>query len=806
MSRFALGRRILLHTCSRVWSPFRALAMAGAIAALSATGASAQLDQYTVTANIPTPSLYGGVGLLDMRNARFMPDGYFWLGGELKSPDDRVDLNFQMTPWLEATFRYSVNYALPPIGQRALYDRSFDAKVRLWQEGIFVPQVALGLQDFVGTGVYSGEYLVASKRFGPIDATLGLGWGRLASRPVFKNPFCAVYATLCIRPGDTNSTGGALLFTNFFRGENAGLFGGLEYNTPIPRLTLKVEYSSDAYSHESTYINPNKPAKGQVLTNYAPFPVNVGAQYRFWSNVDLGVAYMYGRGPSVSLDILTNPTEPNWGARFDSQPSFVPRSPEAIAAAKTVAPAKPLAKAATPGAVSQSGLDESWQTQFVDLTQPLAVESRPPDPAMSAGSAPAQAPQVGVPAQKTVPKSVPETLADVQRAIEGQGLRVDGVGIRKDVVKVEIENPQYLRDTEAISRTLRVLSATAPADINAFEVTTAYAHMPLTSVLVSRSQTDALGQQIGTPAELWASSLLWDAKPSTRDGPVQGYPRFLWSLFPAVREDFFDPNNPAYVGVGLGGSSHLELLPGLTLDDQATYGIWNNFGDIRRQSNSVLPHVRSDIALYLRNGFTGVDNLSLSYYVKPAPEIYARLTAGYIEEMFAAYGGEVLYRPFGQRWAIGADLYEAFQRNTDGLFGFGQYNYHVLTGHVSLYVETPWHGTTAVLQVGRYLAGDYGATLELYRRFDTGVMIGAWATFTNVPFSRFGEGSFDKGIKIVIPTEWVLPFGSASTYEFDIRPIQRDGGQPLNNATTLYDLTQSSSYGDLQRQWPHAFQ
>jgi len=774
------------------------------------TSASAQTDPYMITGDIPTPSLYGGVGLLDMRNARFMPDGYFWMDVALKSPDDRIDLNFQALPWLETTFRYAVNYALPPLGQRALYDRSFDMKFRLWQEGLYVPQVALGLQDFIGTGVYSAEYLVASKRFGPVDATIGMGWGRLASRPAFTNPLCSLDSTFCIRPADTSSTGGSPLADEYFRGQSVGIFGGLEYQTPIPRLTLKVEYSSDAYSAESSYIQLGQPVKGHVFTNYAPFPVNVGAQYRFWSDVDVGVAYMYGRVPAVNIDIFTNPAEPNWNARFDPQPPFVARSPEAIADAKATANANANANTNTntkkPLTTSNADLDESWQTHFIDLTALPTIDLRPRDPSMGValGTEPMQpAPD---PVTRTVKHSQAEVLASMQSAIEGQNLRVDGIAIRKDVVKVEIENPQYLRDTEAISRTLRVLSSTAPPDINAFEVTTAFAHMPMTTVFVSRAQADALGQQVSTPAELWASSLLADAKPSTRDGPVQGYPRFLWSLFPAIGEDLFDPNNPVYLGVGVGGSSHLELVPGLTLDDQATYGLWNDFGSITRPSNSVLPHVRSDLPLYLKDGFTGIDSLSMSYYYKPAPEVYAHLTAGYIEQMFAAYGGEVLYRPFGQRWALGADLYEAFQRNTDDLFGFGQYNYHVLTGHASLYVETPWEGYTAVVRVGRYLAGDYGATFEFYRRFDSGIEIGAWATFTNVPFSRFGEGSFDKGIKIVIPTEWAVPFGSTSTYELDLRPIQRDGGQPLDNDATLYDLTQSSSYGDLQRQWPHVFQ
>jgi len=79
----------------------------------------------------------------------------------------------------------------------------------------------------------------------------------------------------------------------------------------------------------------------------------------------------------------------------------------------------------------------------------------------------------------------------------------------------------------------------------------------------------------------------------------------------------------------------------------------------------------------------------------------------------------------------------------------------------------------------------------------TGVEIGAFATFTNVPFAKFGEGSFDKGVIIRIPLEWALPFNSQSTYSLDLRPLTRDGGQRLVDDNSLYDETRRTSYGEI---------
>lgn len=853
----------LVQIRSRAFRIARRFFLAGCACISLTVSARAQSDVY-VSNVLPTPSLYGGVGLLDMRDARFMPDGYLWISADVKQPDNRIALSWQALPWLETTFRYAINYALAPIGQRALYDRSFDFKIRLFQEGQYTPQIAFLLQDFIGTGYYSGQALIASKQVGPFDLTAGLGWERLASRASITNPFCSVISSFCTSYAtsltSTSGNGGTPLLGDYFHGPDIGIFGGFQYQTPIPDLVLKVEYSTDNYQQESSYTH-NPAVHPQ---NYAPVPVNAGLDYRLWNDVDLGVAVIGGRQLSLNASIAMNPAEPNWPFRLDPQPPFVAR-PEGVG--------RPITQ------LNLGATQDSWPVHFIDLTGPSKTDSRPPDPSAYHGddwhiadvfhraglrltdgwiagdTLVAQVDLAGPPAPScstlesaghlptpkvvllssnwdpietcsaktgTTPSAAqpaklawqPGTLAAMRKAIEDQQLVVEGISIAHGVVKVEIENDRYFRDTEAISRTARALSGTAPADIAAFEITTTMSHMPLTTVTLSRSELDAAAMGETTPAELWSATILSDASPDTRYPDGAPDPQFTWSLFPSIQEDLFDPDNPAYFGVGISGRTRTELVPGLVLDTEATYNIWNNFGSITRPNNSVLPHVRTDIVTYLQKGSTGINLLTLSDYFKPAPEVYARVTAGYLEQMFAGVGGEVLYRPFGQRWAVGADIYDVYQRNFDDLFGLQDdfqtpgkvETYNVITGHASLYIETPWDDVVTVLRGGRYLAGDYGGTLEVYRRFDTGILIGAWMTFTNVPFSTFGEGSFDKGIRIVIPLEWTLPLGTPTLFEEDLRPIQRDGGQPLYNDAELYDMTQSSSYGDLERQWPHVFQ
>ncbi len=307
----------------------------------------------------------------------------------------------------------------------------------------------------------------------------------------------------------------------------------------------------------------------------------------------------------------------------------------------------------------------------------------------------------------------------------------------------------------------------------------------------------------GSPAELLRSSELTPPPASIAEFSDPNYRRFIWDIHPFMRQSVFDPDNPFFVGLGIGADASVEIGRGLWLGASASIMIFDTFSDIDRESDSVLPHVRSDVARYLKEGRYGFDSLQSSYYFKLGREVYGRATAGYLEEMFAGVGGEVLYRPFQQRWAIGLNLWAVQQREYERLFGL--LDYQTITGHATFYYETPWNDISLRFHVGRYLAKDYGYTFEAVRTFATGVQVGAWFTITNVSAEQFGEGSFDKGIMIRIPMEWALPYGSRSVFNLDLRPIQRDGGQMLRGNAQLYDMTQSSSYGETMRQWNSVF-
>ena len=133
----------------------------------------------------------GGIGLINTPTARFSDDGEFGLGVSVEAPYNRMFGKMQFFPWLEAVLRYTKGYNQPYIKwseSEAWTDKGIDLKFRLLEETKFVPELAVGLIDFGGTGSYASEFLVASKRFNNIDLSLGLGWGTLAGVDHINNP------------------------------------------------------------------------------------------------------------------------------------------------------------------------------------------------------------------------------------------------------------------------------------------------------------------------------------------------------------------------------------------------------------------------------------------------------------------------------------------------------------------------------------------------------------------------------------------------------------------------------------------
>jgi len=84
--------------------------------------------------------------------------------------------------------------------------------------------------------------------------------------------------------------------------------------------------------------------------------------------------------------------------------------------------------------------------------------------------------------------------------------------------------------------------------------------------------------------------------------------------------------------------------------------------------------------------------------------------------------------------------------------------------------------------------------------------VGAFFTLTDVSAEDFGEGSFDKGIRVSMPLSWFLGKPNRQTLGTTIRPIQRDGGQRLTVPGRLYGQVRDAHARALKAQWARAWE
>lgn len=650
---------------------------------------------------------YGVVGLWDMPTSRMREDGDFTVAVAQQPTVDTYSLTYQALPRVEATFRYSIfNPGEYNEVRDDLRDRSFGIKAKLFEERRYRPAVSVGLRDIIGTGVWSGEYVVASKRVGRLDLTLGAGWGRFASRSAFANPLGRVDERFFEREGFRAGDQGQVLRGTFFQGENVGVFGGFRY--PLPRWNLEViaEYSSDSYDRERSLGHFDETS-----------PINFGVKWTPAPGLEISASRQLGQDFALSLSATVGTRE---------------RPP------------------------------------------------RKPRPAFwSSGEARSVS---GAPATLDLNRWYDRLLYDVERS--GVLLLSADVTDEGRVVWLEIENVEYALPADAIERVLTLAEVHLPGRIHTVNVILQQDEIVAPTVSYRRQIGATVGSrpQAEDVISVLPARRMFD---SPRHSTRFRIPNFSSSVSLASRFQIMDPEDPLRYQAYAEIATSADFGKGFYLRSSLAVDLYNDFGDIDRASNSDLPRVRSDVARYLQEGDTGIGSLFVEKRGMLTDEIAYRGYAGILEEMYSGVGGEVLWRPFGSRFAYGANVNWVQQREFDR--GLGHRDFETVTAHASIYWASPVAGYDVAVHAGRYLARDVGATLEVRRTFDNGWMLGAFATLTDVPFDEFGEGSFDKGMFFRIPFNSLLPGNTRGSYSTRIRLLQRDGGQRLEDfGTTLW--------------------
>ena len=634
----------------------------------------------------------GITGVIDTPSARMQNDGTLKITFSHQDIANITNITYQATPWFETTFRYaygsSYNYK----------DRSFAAKITLLKESELKPNIAIGIQDILGTGVFSSEYIVASKKIKNIDISLGLGWGNLAGHNKIKNPLLNVNDSFLDRNNrsDTGgSYGGKLRTGSFFRGPMVGIFGGIKYTIPNTNFKLLAEYNTDSFPGGG--VNPDSS------------PLSYGIEWN--------------ASPGLNLN-------------FTHQ---------------------------------QGDLGFSFSTMLDTKTPPLKRKIKPFISSSDNRN------YFTAPETLNFNNWYDRLLYDFEQS--GLYLRSAKILPNKKAI-IEFHNLRYNLAADAINRVLTLSQIHLPSDINNIDLILNENGFNVMTVSYFRGNSDRnfVRNHSYNKIEIHKPSKAYN--PSHFTKRIVPYTHINANL--AARFQLFDPDNPAKHQIFLKIDSVTSISEHWNLIGSYAIDIDNNF-DLNRPPGSVLEHVRTDINKYLVYGSSGLESFYLEKKSTYNEKIHYRAYAGVLETMYSGLGIEVLYQPFMSRIAVGGTINKVIKR--DFSRNLRLLDYKTTTGFLSLYYASPLYNYDFALHIGKYLAKDKGATFEVRRTFDNGFSIGAFATFTNVSASDFGEGSFDKGLYFKIPFDTFTQYDNKGSYSTIIRSLQRDGGQKLDDYT-----------------------
>lgn len=649
----------------------------------------------------------GSTGLIDIPSARMMEDGVLKASISKQDSISIYSLNYQVTPWFETTFRYA------GFEDFFYYDRSYEAKIKLLSETKYIPQLAIGFRDLIGTGVFGSEYLVASKHINKFDFTLGIGWGRLAGKGLFENPLINISDNFSQRDADTG-LGGEVSFSNFFSGQNAGMFGGVSYSLNDYPLKLLLEYNPDEYNFEKNRSNFNIGS-----------PISVGLEWNLTDNLFLTTSYQHAREFGVRLSAKLNTKVSS--NKFENKP----------------------------------------------FKSSLFLE------------------EAEIPDGYNLSVWYDRLLYDMEKA----GLYLYGADYAddKDTVTLEIGNKSFHYWPDAIAKALSLADLHLPERYKSISLIMLENGHRMHTIETLRPSRIAKKSN-----EVFKNQLdIVSARKITSPRNSSSFNRLSLPIDVSIQNKLqvMDPDKPLRYQLYARLGSSIIINKNFSINYNYSVNIDNNFDTIKRNSNSELPRVRSEIKKYLQQGESGIENLYLSYSDSFKKNFHYRLEAGILEDMFSGVGGEILYSPSSSRLAVGVSGHQVKKRDYDRMFS--HLDYETFTGFISAYWASPLYNFDIAVHAGRYLADDRGLTFELNRTFDNGWKVGVWASKTNVSAKLFGEGSFDKGLYFKVPLYKIFNRDSRSSYQTYLRSTQRDGGARLEGIAgsiwhslrdTRYDL------------------
>lgn len=744
-------------------------------------------DEFSYPTLLPSQSDFGGVGLMQMPTGRMAPEGEFNFATSYNDEYQHFTASVQLFPWFETTIRYTqvqdLLYSNDPSfsGKTKYTDKGIDFKVRLLEESNWIPETSIGVRDFGGTGLFDGEFIAATKRVGPLDFTLGIGWGYIGNSGNLTSDKKDL-SDNCDRDTSFGGKGGTVDYQRWFKG-CAALFGGVEYQTPWEPLRLKIEYDGNDYQSDFPVVRG-----GINMPQDSKF--NYGMLYRFGDWGDLHLSYERGNTWTLGFSLQTN---------FNTL-SQIKRDPEA--AKYKPLPAAPLTLTQTESS-TQVNTPRAEQATVSTATSTHKSEVQN---AEIANLAPANTSSQTVANLQVDWNKVAQDLQTIA------GYANAKIYLDNESITVVGEQNKFRDRNEAHQRAATILANnTDAAKIKEYRLIETHYQQPITETRIDSQKFAQVASYGYINAKMADTSEV--RVPSSPQGKLvtetdkDWLDTFGFDISPTLVQSFGGSEGFYMFNIGVTGSASYRFSNNFEFSSSIYLNLYDNYDkflyEVPPDTND-LKRVRTLIRQYVHDNPVRVNNLQLTWMDNLSDNISYQAYGGYLEMMYGGVGTEFLYRPLNSQWAFGFDVNYVKQRNPDSMFGFFEDEHQfdpltnrayrvqtgTVTGHATAYYQPNWFPNTLLkVSAGQYLTEDKGITVDFSKQFDSGVIVGAFATKTNLSSEEYGEGSFTKGFYISVPFDLMTIKSTHSRAFLSWMPLTRDGGQMLGRKYNLFDVT-----------------
>lgn len=407
------------------------------------------------------------------------------------------------------------------------------------------------------------------------------------------------------------------------------------------------------------------------------------------------------------------------------------------------------------------------------------------------------------------PYRTPLTLpGEIDNSAKKEEIELDAITKDNNTIKADLNFSQDLPLPMQIGRAARHISNNAGESPEEIRIVPIYDGLRGPSISIARADFErALSKtRNGSPQEIWQNAKFDQENSSeldTRKGSNEKlFHDFHFRLKLSNDISLSEEDSGILYRSAILAKFERRIGSGLISGEEWRLNLKDNLLSIREYRPYESEPTRSDIDVFTQRTISA-ERAYMGWMTTLDNNLYAGITGGYLEEMYAGAGGEILYRPFGKTWAIGGELWRAYRRTPYAALNLGLNGDVINTGHINAWYEIPDSELTIEAKLGRYLAGDWGGSLSLNREFDNGAKMSGFVTITDQDdYDIFGEKTnLYSGIKFTLPIGNTKFIPENTEIQTEIAPIGRDNGQTIDKPLPLYQLTDKFSQRHIANHW-----